>query len=138
MNFTGTRKSTLVELALTHLYTEATRNTEDPSDDTGLAYHTLEEALDELERLKRYPTVGDVCEALSKWIKEQGKYGSTFISVEYNKKTNTFWINKTYGEFHYLAMLDGKRQLDIANNHYPPHLIILIGRFYQSLKEEMK
>jgi hypothetical protein len=42
-----------MELALEHLYTLATKGTEDPSDEIELAYITIEEALKELERLKR-------------------------------------------------------------------------------------
>lgn len=99
-------------------------------------FDRIDKAIAELEELKRYPTADEVCEALKKWIEEQNKYGIMFISVEYNQETKTFWINKTYGEFHYLARLDGIGQLDLGNNHYPPHLITLIGRFYEGIEHE--
>ena len=95
----------------------------------------MREVRKENESLKKPPTVEEVCGAFTSWIKEQGKYASMFISVEYNEKTKTFWIKKTYGEFHYLSTLDGMGQLDIANNHYPPHLITMIGRFYEGLEK---
>lgn len=126
MNFTGTRKSTFAELALTHLYTEATRNTEDPSDDTELAYHTLEEALDELERLKRYPTVDEVCEALSVQLKTSIKIGKNKHGITFNYvNTGRTFISLNYNLINITIQL-------------PPHLITMIGRFYEGVNHEYR
>jgi hypothetical protein len=126
MTFKGTRHSTLAESALEHLYTLATEGTEDPSDEIELAYVTIEEALDELERLKRYPTADEVCKVLTAhtgykviYIEENKEFGYTEEPHEFISE----WITEREGQAYAITMF------------LPPHLITLIGRFYEGLEK---
>lgn len=86
-------------------------------------FNRIDDALAELEELKRYPTADEVCEAL---MNEE-----TIDDVEYNKKLNDFLIfQDRYGEW--LGRLSFKKIKELL----PPHLITLIGRFYEGLEEK--
>ena len=85
------------------------------------------EALTELEALKRYPTSEEVCEALKDFFKNS-KYHNYIDTVYYSEKGKYFYTE------------DENRNLVemIFDNYYiheiSPHLVTLIGRFYEGLK----
>ena len=56
------------------------------------AYDVLLKALTELEELKRYPTSGEVCKALSEY------YRRYMMDIYYDKKLNAFCYGE-YGEY---------------------------------------
>ncbi len=71
------------------------------------------------------PTADEVCKALSEQLKEKVSYG---VKEFYYKIENTecvMFVIETYG--------DG---LWSINSYLPPHLITLIGRFYQGVEHE--
>ena len=92
-------------------------------------YLVMEQSLTELEELKRYPTADEVCEALSEWLKEE---------------LPTLWNYKIYhdnGGFHYynnedyeIYFVDYDEVFEriFFPRYLPPHLITLIGRFYEA------
>jgi hypothetical protein len=75
-------------------------------------------ALTELEELKRYPTSEEVCEALSEYY---------HYEVEYSKRDMTFESELSW----YACFKDGV--IDFGGDKLPPHLITLIGRFYEGV-----
>ena len=80
-------------------------------------FKNIEQALTELEELKRYPTSEEVCEAMSEY------YG---VEVIY-RKTDGFqvfrsrWNDGEYGDIYLEELIK------------TPHLITLLGRFYEGL-----
>lgn len=100
-------------------YEEAKRNREELT-------RTIDQALTELEELKRYPTADEVCKALSEYINDEVR----FID----------------GKFCYLHrgatshILDsGVRTFTLEQLLKKPSLITLIGCFYEGLeKGELK
>ena len=62
------------------------------------------------------PTVDEVCKALSEYLKEEIIYEST-----------SFLYKGSYAEVCALGNLNGV----YFSTHLPPHLIALIGRFYE-------
>lgn len=84
--------------------------------------YTLQEvidALNELEELKHYPTADGVCKALSEI---EG------VCVRYEPSLQAF-INEH--EHTLVVMMDRGLLLRLYDT-YPPHLITLIGRFYEA------
>lgn len=89
----------------------------------------IENALTELETLKRYPTSDEVCEALSKWIEENAIFSPS--EVYYDDKKQSFEVGK------YEPSVCYKDDEMIWFNWFrlPPHLITLIGRFYEGMEK---
>ena len=103
---------------------------------------------EEYETIKSYltpPTADEVCEALSEW------YGAE-VKHDYHQHDD---INEVYmhDQFYFRQIktdIDGKpyaihKSIAIGsesrlsfNAYLPPHLITLIGRFYEGLEEELK
>jgi hypothetical protein len=81
----------------------------------------VEQALTELEELKRYPTADEVCEALSEYY---------HYEVEYSKRDMTFESELSW----YACFKDGV--IDFGGDKLPPHLITLIGRFYEGVEKK--
>lgn len=89
-------------------------------------FHDVEQALNELEELKRYPTSEEVCEALSEYIKRP---------IEYYAVAKQFLIRCSNG-YHEIARLHGNGEISFDITYcLPPHLITLIGRFYEGVGE---
>lgn len=86
-------------------------------------YKLIVQTLTELEALKRYPTADEVCEALSEY--------HLFDMVEYDKKTQTFYSGDNIC---YMGIDYQDKPIIIFDYELPPHLITLIGRFYEGLK----
>lgn len=82
---------------------------------------TIEQALTELEELKRYPTAEEVCEVLSKELEDSVIlfYGD-FVATNKNRVVASKFD-------------DGEILTQIS---LPPHLTTLIGRFYEGVGEE--
>ena len=81
----------------------------------------VEQALTELEELKRYPTAEEVCEALSERFDSDVIFdGEAFVL---NHADNSI-------AYCYKSLGDTIK----INYALPPSLITLIGRFYQSLE----
>ncbi len=72
----------------------------------------VEHALNELEIIKSYPTVDEVCSELSEHIEHSVYYANDKFKVH----------GDVYGEI-------------VDLNSLPPHLITLIGRFYEGLEK---
>ena len=92
-------------------------------------YKSLKQAINELEELKKSPTVEEVCEALSQFYKEQVSYSNI-------RNNHLFYFEK-----HRLGivMLQHENIKFIQGDYHktndlPPHLITFIGRFYEGLK----
>lgn len=87
---------------------------------------TFEQALTELEALKRYPTQKEVCEAIMKHYRGKvvfyNEMARTFneVHITRNEETVSFYANGEVG---------------INYNGLPPHLITLIGRFYEGMEK---
>lgn len=88
----------------------------------------FEKALTKLEELKRYPTADEVCKALIDYFKKS-KYHSYIDTAYYSEEGKYFY---TEDENRSLVAL-------MFDNYYiheiPPHLIILIGRFYEGVRK---
>ena len=84
------------------------------------ALYYIEKALTELEELKRYPTSDEVCEALSEELEDNViLFNGDFVAVE-------------KGRVLVSRFDDGELLLQVS---FKPHLITLIGRFYEGLEE---
>lgn len=82
----------------------------------------------EHEALKKPPTVDDVCLELSKHYKEQVSYSNeTHKHLFYFEKSKLSIVLLRYGNI-YFYQNDYHR-----TNYLPPHLVTLIGRFYEGL-----
>ena len=82
----------------------------------------IEQALTELEELKRYPTADEVCKALGELIGDEVR----FISGKF------YYLHKG-ATSHFLD--SGVRAFTLEQLLKVPHLIILIGRFYEGLEK---
>jgi len=84
-------------------------------------------ALTELEELKRYPTSDEVCLSIMK------HYDSKIVF--YNEMAKTFnEVHLTRNEEVVSKYTNG--EVGINYNALPPHLITLIGLFYEGIGEE--
>ena len=87
---------------------------------------SIKQALTELEELKRYPTSEEVCEALIDYFKKS-KYHSYIDTAYYSEEGKYF---HTEDENRSLVEI-------MFDNYYiheiPPHLITLIGKFYEGV-----
>ena len=92
-------------------------------DKTEEAYQRLLKSLTELEELKRYPTSDEVCKALSEYLKEPIKYDDV-IQIFYSVYEDEI---ETYARYY-----KGREELQVVNI-LPPHLITLIGKFYEGV-----
>ena len=86
-------------------------------------YNEIEQALNELEELKKPPTVEEVCKALGELLAKDISYGAKQFYYTIENTKCIMFVTETYG--------DG---LWSINEYLPPHLITLIGRFYDGLK----
>ena len=80
--------------------------------------------IEELETLKKPPTVEEVCKALSEHLAIDVSYGAKQFYYTIENTECIMFVTETYG--------DG---LWSINEYLPSHLITLIGRFYESLEE---
>lgn len=85
--------------------------------------NNYQEALNELEELKRVPTAKEVCEAIQEHL--------TLKKIVYNEKNNSFgW---EYGDpLIYLPLIELEE--DRVTHYLPfttPKILILIGKFYE-------
>lgn len=92
-------------------------------------YDDLEQALNELEALKKPPTVDELCKALSEHYKEQVSYSNERHNhLFYFEKSRLGIVLLRHGNIDFY-------QSDYHKTNYlPPHLITLIGRFYEGLE----
>ena len=87
----------------------------------------IRKALTELEELKRYPTSDEVCLSIMK------HYDSKIVF--YNEMAKTFnEVHLTRNEEVVSKYTNG--EVGINYNALPPHLITLIGLFYEGIGEE--
>ena len=87
----------------------------------------VKQVLTELEELKRYPTSKEVCLSIMK------HYDSKIVF--YNEMAKTFnEVHLTRNEEVVSNYANG--EVGINYNALPPHLITLIGRFYEGIGEE--
>ena len=86
-------------------------------------YRLVSNALNELEELKKPPTVDEVCKALGEQLKQDINYGAKQFYYTIENTKCIMFVTETYG--------DG---LWSINEYLPTHLITLIGRFYEGLK----
>ena len=89
---------------------------------------TFEQALTELEALKRYPTSEEVCEALNTDV---SLYPKIFYYDEISKTFKEIHISRNEEIVSYYT--NGTITIN-PNYGISPHLITLIGRFYEGLK----
>ncbi len=80
----------------------------------------------ELEALKKTPTADEVIKALS-------EYESYFGKVNYDASTRRFYSDDTIC---YLGIDYQRTPIIIFEYDLPPHLITMIGKFYESLEGE--
>ena len=92
-------------------------------------YRLVSNALNELESLKKPPTVEEVCEALSQFYKEQVSYSNDRHNHHFYFEKHRLGIVMLQHEN--IEFIQGGYH---KTNNLPPHLITLIGRFYQSLE----
>ena len=71
------------------------------------------------------PTVEEVCKALGECLAKDVSYGAKQFYYTIEKTECIMFVTETYG--------DG---LWSINEYLPPHLITLIGKFYESLEGE--
>lgn len=83
----------------------------------------IRKALNELESLKKHPTADEVCKALSEQLKQKVSYSAEQFYYTIENTECIMFVTETYG--------DG---LWSINAYLPPHLITLIGRFYEGLE----
>ena len=100
-------------------------------------FDSIDKSLTELEELKRYPTADEVCVELDKWYIEAT--GDLLIA-----NINDFTYDENEKRF-YKRMLNKPHQMTICRldtndcvqlrEPLSPHLITLIGRFYEGLEK---
>ena len=78
----------------------------------------ISQALTELEELKRYPTSEEVCEALSEYLGRDVTYNDGTFELVYDDYT--------------LFICECSKNNVAIGMTLPPHLITLIGRFYEN------
>ena len=86
----------------------------------------VEQALTELESIKRYPTADEVCKEIEKFLNTKHK-------VIFNNKTKLFEI-PDWDVYDVLNNTIFGFQNEIQD--LPPHLITLIGRFYEGIEKK--
>ena len=87
----------------------------------------MREVRKELEALKKSPTVEEVIIALSEALEQDVVYSDKTHEFYYTLENTEciMFITETYG--------DGLWSLGV---YLPPHLITMIGKFYESLEDE--
>jgi len=87
-------------------------------------YIITENALNAIEQALTPPTVDEVCDALSEWFKEKYKHVKEVIYRE-----NHFVLSYDSGGFSSIT------DFTVMLLNEAPHLITMIGRFYESESE---
>jgi len=87
-------------------------------------FDRIDKALTELEEIKRYPTADEVCEALSEYFAKETIYDKQFKEFRKGFRVVANPRENIYNEYDLLGL--------------PPHLITLIGRFYEGLEKAGK
>lgn len=77
-----------------------------------------------LEKTLTPPTVDEVCEALSEQLKQKVSYDAMQFYYKIKNTEHVMFVTETYG--------NGLWSLGV---YLPPHLITLIGRFYEGLEK---
>ena len=83
----------------------------------------FEKALTKLEELMRYPTADEVCKALIDY------FGFGFYYQD------NFFYRSDGIKYIYPLKVSGFTEIQLYDGHLPPHLIILIGRFYEGVRK---
>ena len=78
-------------------------------------------SVNHIQRVLTPPTADEVCKALSEYYK---------IEVEYSPLDHTFESAETW-----YAMYENDF-MDLGGERMPPHLITMIGRFYNGIEEK--
>ena len=86
----------------------------------------IRKTADELERLLTPPTAEEVCEAIGKHYKLDD-YESCLFDVN----TKNIVVNRWAEKIHIVWFYKGEIRI---NQYLPPHLITLIGRFYEGVE----
>ena len=86
----------------------------------------IRKTADELERLLTPPTTEEVCEAIGKHYKLDD-YESCLFDVN----TKNIVVNRWAEKIHIVWFYKGEIRI---NQYLPPHLITLIGRFYEGVE----
>ena len=86
----------------------------------------IRKTADELERLLTPPTEEEVCEAIGKHYKLDD-YESCLFDVN----TKNIVVNRWAEKIHIVWFYKGEIRI---NQYLPPHLITLIGRFYEGVE----
>jgi len=81
----------------------------------------MQEALNELEELKRVPTAKEVCEAIQENL--------TLKKIVYNEKDNSFGLEYGIPPL-YLPLVESKERFITYFPFATPKILILIGKFY--------
>ena len=76
--------------------------------------------IDSVMKLFEAPTEDEVCAKLSEYFE---------VEVEYDSKLNMFYNEGEWG----ISLRDNK--IDFDNLDLSPHLIVMIGRFYEGVEE---
>ena len=84
----------------------------------------IQQALTELEELKRPPTSDEVCEVLS-----------DYFGFDYYYQDGYFYRSNGI-KYIYPIKVSGFIEIQMYDGHLPLHLIMLIGRFYEGLEEK--
>ncbi len=82
----------------------------------------IEQALNELEELKRVPTAKEVCEAIQENL--------TLRKIVYNEKDNSFGLEYGIPPL-YLPLVESKERFITYFPFATPKILILIGKFYE-------
>ena len=86
-----------------------------------------------IERALTPPTADEVCEALSEALKQNVYYEKNV----YHKQSAFLYRKEEYYNQPFLVAYKYKSGLiEMTKNILPPHLITMIGKFYESLEEE--
>jgi hypothetical protein len=87
----------------------------------------VEQALTELEELKRYPTADEVCEALGEFYKWKVSYSNERYNHMFYFEESKLGVLRFMNNGVYFIQSDYHKTNDL-----PPHLITLLGRFYEN------
>jgi hypothetical protein len=104
---------------VSHGYEEAKKHREELTS-------VIMKSLTELEELKRYPTADEVCKALGEYFGRNVYYGKGYFL--YRKE-------EFYNQPFLVASKYKSGLIEITKNILPPHLITLIGRFYEGIEK---
>lgn len=94
-------------------------------------FDRIDKALTELEALKRYPTADEVCKTLSDFYKEKVSYSNERHNHMFYLDESKLGVLRFMNNGVYFIQSDYHK-----TNLLPPHLITLIGRFYEGLEKE--